>query len=242
MNKKYNWGILAPGKIAHRFTEGLKLLDNANLHAVGSRNIDRARDFAGQYGYKKYYGTYEELADDPDLEVVYVASPHSHHMEHTLLCLNAGKSVICEKAFGINSSEVEAMIEAAGNNNLFLMEALWPPFQPSYRKVTEILDTGKAGAVITVRSHFAFEPPYEPEKRLYNPDLGGGTLLDIGIYPVIDALTFLGVPDDIMAIATFAETGVDDSINMIFGYNNGKSANLFSSIKTEVGVGTDFFL
>ncbi|MCD4770604.1 MAG: Gfo/Idh/MocA family oxidoreductase [Bacteroidales bacterium] len=241
MNKKYNWGILAPGKIAHRFTEGLKLLDNANLHAVGSRNIDRARDFAGQYGYKKYYGTYEELADDPDLEVVYVASPHSHHMEHTLLCLNAGKSVICEKAFGINGSEVEAMIEAAGNNKLFLMEALWPPFQPSYRKVYGILKSGKAGDVITVRSHFAFKPPYEPEKRLYNPDLGGGTLLDIGIYPVIDALTFLGITDDIKAIANLAKTGVDASINVVFGYNNGKSANLFSSIKTGAGVGTDIF-
>ncbi len=241
MKKKYNWGILAPGKIAHRFTDGLKLLDNANLYAVGSRNLGRARDFAGQYGYEKYYGSYEELAEDPDLEVVYVASPHSHHMEHTLLCLNAGKSVICEKAFGINSSEVEAMIEAAGNNRLFLMEALWPPFQPSYRKATGILNSGKAGAVITVRSHFAFKPPYEPEKRLYNPDLGGGTLLDIGIYPVIDALTFLGVPDDIKAIATFAETGVDDSNNMIFSYDNGKSANLFSSIKTEAGIGTDIF-
>ena len=104
MNKIYNWGILAPGNIAHRFTEGLKLLDNANLYAVGSRDPGRARDFALKYGYEKHYGSYAELAGDPDLEIVYIASPHSHHMEHTLLCLNAGKSVICEKAFGIQIS------------------------------------------------------------------------------------------------------------------------------------------
>jgi predicted dehydrogenase len=239
MKRNYNWGILGPGKIAHRFTGGLNLLENATLHAVGSRSEARAREFASKYGYKRYYGSYEELVKDPELDVVYVASPHSHHKEHTLLCLDAGKSVICEKAFAINSSEVREMIEAAKGKNLFLMEALWPPFQPSYKRAHEELATGNFGEVMTVRSFFAFKPPYEPEKRLYNTDLGGGALLDIGIYPVIDALTFLGVPDKIHSIATFDKTGADDNIDMLFGYNDGRSAALYSSLKTGAGIGTD---
>ncbi len=239
MSKEYKWGILGPGKIAHRFTEGLKLLDNAVLHAVGSRDPERAKEFATQYGYRNYYGSYEEFVSDPDMDVVYVASPHSHHMEHSLMCLEAGKSVICEKAFALNSKEVEQMKALAASKGLFLMEALWPPFQPSYLKAHELLDRGDLGALVTLRSYFAFKPPYEPEKRLYNPELGGGALLDIGIYPVIDALTFLGLPDKIKAIASFARTGTDNNIDILFGYADGKSASLYASLKNNAGIGTE---
>lgn len=239
MNKSYNWGILGPGKIAHRFTEGLKLLDNAVLHAVGSRDAERAANFAKQYGYRKHYGSYKELASDPDLDIVYIASPHSHHMEHTLMCLEGGKSVICEKAFAINSKEVERMIALAREKDLFLMEALWPPFQLSYIKGKEVLQSGELGELVSIRSYFAFKPPYEPEKRLYNKTLGGGVLLDIGIYPVIDALTFFGEPDTIATACTFDKSGADDNIDILFAYTNGKSASLFASLKAETGVGTD---
>lgn len=239
MGKSYNWGILGPGNIAHRFTEGLKLLDNAVLYAVGSRDTARAREFADLHGYKRYYGSYKEMAADPELDIVYVASPHSHHMEHTLLCLEAGKSVLCEKAFALNSSEVMKMIGLAKKRGLFLMEALWPPFQPSYHKCRELLSVSDPGEIVSIRSFFAFKPPYEPEKRVYNLKLGGGALLDIGIYPVIDALSFLGVPDGIQTHATFDGSGADNNIDILFAYKDGRSASLFASLKSDTGVGCD---
>ncbi len=239
MKKSYNWGILGPGKISHRFSEGLKLLDNAVLYAVGSRDIGRARQFSDLHGFKKYYGSYKELAADPDVDIVYVASPHSHHMEHTILCLEAGKSVLCEKAFALNSREVMKMIDLAKDRGLFLMEALWPPFQPSYIKCSDLLSGSDVGDIISIRSFFAFKPPYEPENRVYNLKLGGGALLDIGIYPVIDALTFLGVPESIQTLATFDRTGADNNIDILFAYKDGRSASLFASLKSDTGAGCD---
>lgn len=237
--KKYKWGILAPGKMSGKFTKGITLLGNAELYAVGSRDIQRAKEFSKVHGFKKYYGSYEELAADPDLEIVYIASPHSFHKEHTLLCLQHGKHVICEKAFGINSAEVKAMMIEARNQKLFLMEALWPPFQPFYKKAVEILDSGMLGKVIHLHGYFSFVPPYDPVDRKFNLALGGGSLLDIGIYPVIDALTFIGVPDRVEAVASFSPSGSEESMNAIFQYNNGRSATIYSSFKTNNGIGCE---
>jgi predicted dehydrogenase len=237
--KKYKWGILAPGKMSAKFTKGLKLLENAELYSVGSRDFQRARNFAEEYGFRKYYGSYEELAADPDLEVVYVASPHSFHKEHTLLCLKNGKHVICEKAFALNSDEVEEMIGEAGKKNLFLMEALWPPFQPFYKKAAEIIESGILGSIIHLHAYFSFIPPFDPTDRKFNLSLGGGSLLDIGIYPVIDALTFMGVPDKIKASASFSPTGSEESLSAIFHYNNGRMAAIYSSFKTNTGIGCE---
>jgi predicted dehydrogenase len=237
--KKYKWGILAPGKISAKFTKGLKILENVELFAVGSRDITRAKQFAEEYGFKKYYGSYEELAKDPELEIVYIASPHSHHLEHTLLCLKNGKSVICEKAFSINSGEAEKMVSLAKKEGVFLMEALWPPFQPFYKKAGEILKSGILGKIIHLSGSFSFNPPFDPADRKFNLSLGGGSLLDIGIYPVIDALSFLGVPDDIKASALFSPTGSEDSISAIFRYNDGRMATIYSSFKTNAGIGCE---
>jgi len=134
MPKKYKWGILAPGKMSAKFTRGLQLLVNAELYAVGSRDIGRSEKFADEFGFKKFYGSYEELAADKEVEIIYVASPHSHHHEHVMLCLKNKKAVICEKAFALTSREAEEMIAEAKRQNVFLMEALWPPFQPLYQK------------------------------------------------------------------------------------------------------------
>jgi len=234
--KRYKWGILAPGKMSAKFTTGIKLLGNAELYAVGSRDLQRAKQFANEFGFKKYYGNYEELAADPDVEVVYIASPHSYHYEHTLLCLRNGKNVICEKAFAINTREVEEMISEARKQNLFLMEALWPPFQPFYKKAHEILKSGMLGRIVHLHGYFTFIPPYDPNDRKFNLALGGGSLLDIGIYPVIDALTFIGVPDEIKATALFADSGSEDSINVIFKYNDRRMATLYSSFRTSTGI------
>jgi predicted dehydrogenase len=239
MKKKYKWGILAPGKMSAKFTEGLKLLDNVELYAVGSRDAGRAEKFAEEYGFWKSYGTYEELARDKDVDIIYIASPHSHHYEHTMLCLKNKKAVLCEKAFAINSREVDEMIKEATKQNTFLMEALWPPFQPIYKKTKEIIIAGKPGKIIHMDARFTFQPPYDPQERKFNIELGGSSLLDIGIYPVIDALIFLGVPDEISAKASFADSGSEDSISIIFKYNNGTMATLYSSFRTSAGIGCD---
>jgi predicted dehydrogenase len=239
MGKKYKWGILAPGKMSAKFTRGLKLLDNVELYAVGSRDISRAKMFAEEFGYKKYYGSYEELVSDPELEIIYIASPHSHHYEHVMLCLKNRKSVLCEKAFALNTREVEEMISEAGRQKVFLMEALWPPFQPVYIKTKQILKDGDAGEIIHLNARFSFQPPYDPDDRKFNLSLGGGSLLDIGIYPVIDALYFMGVPDEITAKAVFGATGSETSIAIIFGYDDGRMATLYSSFRTAGGIGCD---
>jgi predicted dehydrogenase len=239
MVKKYKWGILAPGKMSAKFTKGLKLLENAELYAVGSRDIERSGKFADEFGFKKSYGSYEELAEDKDVDIIYVASPHSHHHEHVMLCLKNRKAVICEKAFALNSKEVEDMRIEAGKQKVFLMEALWPPFQPLYIKTKNILDSGIAGQIIHLNARFGFQAPFNPSDRKFNLELGGGSLLDIGIYTVIDALWFMGVPDEISAVASFAETGSEDSISIIFRYNDGRMANLYSSFRTAAGIGCD---
>jgi predicted dehydrogenase len=239
MKKKYKWGILAPGKMSAKFTNGLKLLDNVELYAVGSRDIARSKQFAGEFGFQKSYGSYEELASDPDLDVVYIASPHSHHYEHTMLCLKNKKAVICEKAFALNSREVEEMIAEAAKQKIFLMEALWPPFQPIYKKTNELIKSDAAGKILHLDARFSFQAPFDPMERKFNLSLGGGSLLDIGIYPVIDALYFMGVPDEIFAKASFSKTGSEDSVSVIFGYKDGRMASLYSSFKTDSGIGCD---
>jgi predicted dehydrogenase len=237
MKNKYRWGILAPGKMAAKFTNGLKLLEKAELYAAGSRDLERARKFTADHGYKKAYGSYEELAEDPDIDIVYIASPHSLHFEQTLLCLKNKKAVICEKAFALNSRQVEEMVAKADHDDLFLMEALWPPFQPYYKKAKELLKSGIAGKAVHLQAFFSFVPPYDPDDRKFSRSLGGGSLLDIGIYPVIDALTFMGVPDDIKAEADFSASGVDTSLSVIFKYNDGRMATIYCSYRTNAGIG-----
>jgi predicted dehydrogenase len=239
MKKKYKWGILAPGKMSAKFTAGLKLLDNVELYAVGSRDAGRAEKFAKDHGFQKYYGSYEELAGDDAVDVIYIASPHSHHYNHTMLCLKNKKAVICEKAFALNSCESEEMINEAARQKVFLMEALWPPFQPIYKKTKEILQGGEHGKVIHLNAFFGFQPPFNPSDRKFNLELGGGSLLDIGIYTVIDALYFMGVPSEVIAKASFTETGSEDSISIIFGYEDSRMATLYSSFRTGAGIGCD---
>lgn len=241
MEKKYKWGILAAGKMAAKFTKGLKMLENVELYAVGSRDKDRAKQFADEFGFKKYYGSYEELANDKDVDVIYIASPHSYHFEHTMLCLKNRKAVICEKAFALNSMEVEEMIAEAHRQKVFLMEALWPPFQPIYKKAMDVLRRGEPGKIIHLNARFGFQAPFNPADRKFNLDLGGGSLLDIGIYAVIDALTFMGVPSEITAKASFTKTGSEDSISIIFKYTDGRMATLYSSFRTAAGIGCDLF-
>jgi predicted dehydrogenase len=233
MSKKYNWAILGCGKIAKKFALELRGLPNANLYAAASRNIENAQNFVDEFGFEKAYGSYLEMVQDSNVDVVYVATPHNFHFEHTLLCLNHKKAVLCEKAFAINTKEVQQMIAASKENNTFLMEAFWVLFRPKLKKVKEIIATENLGKLKFVKSDFMFNGEYNPNNRLYNIDLGGGSLLDIGIYSIFTALTFLGVPDKIKTLTHFSPTGSEESISMLFGYKNGATAVLTSSFDAD---------
>jgi len=240
MSKTYNWAILGCGKIARKFVGDLKLLPNARLYAAAARSLDNAQAFALELGFEKAYGSYEEMVNDPDVDVVYIASPHSLHFEHALLCLNQRKAVLCEKALALNSGEVKIMIETARKNNTFLMEAFWTMFQPSFIKAMEIIRSGELGALKMVRSDFAFNAEYNPEKRLYNVALGGGSLLDIGIYPIFMSLMALGKPSEIKTMASICPTGAEESIIMAFRYPGGEMASLVSSFAAHSSIQTEY--
>lgn len=238
--KTFNWGILGTGNIARKFARSLHLLDNARLHSVGSREADRAEKFAPEFGFTKHFGSYEEFLADPDLDIVYISSPHSHHLEHTLLALKHGKHVLCEKPMSINAAEVEIMVTEARARGLFLMEALWPPFQPSYLKAQEILYSGKLGKIIHMRGKFAFMSDYDENRRTYNLELGGGSLLDVGIYPIMDIIRYMGLPESVEASAVLAPTGADGSASAIFRFSDGRLAEAYSSFVSMAGVSTEF--
>lgn len=219
----------------------MKLLPNANLYATSSRDLQKAIDYKNKYGFEVAYGSYTEMVNDPKVDAVYIATPHAFHREHAILCMNHKKAVLCEKAFAINKKEVEEMISCAKENNTFLMEAFWTKFQPSFIKAMEILNSGELGKLQIVRSDFAFNAPVIEERRLYNVNLGGGSLLDIGLYPVFAALTSLGKPDFIKTFAHFSTTGIEESISMIFQYKGGEMANLTSSFSSYSPTQTEYW-
>jgi predicted dehydrogenase len=225
-----NWGIIGLGRIAYKFADDLALLDGARLHAVASRSLERSRAFADQYNVPNYYGSYEEIINCRDLDAVYVATPHAFHAENTLLCLRNGMAVLCEKPLCINAREARAMIQAARESDTFLMEAMWTRFLPHLRKALELVQSGAIGELHTIKATLGFVPPYEPEERLFNPALGGGALLDIGVYPVFLSLLFFGKPDHIEATTKWAGTGVDEATNAVFHYDTGKRAEIIASL------------
>jgi len=237
--KKYNWGILGTGNIARKFCNSLHLLDNAVIYAVGSRDKERADHFAAGFKIPHSYGSYQELASDPAVDIIYIATNNNCHLENALMSLRCGKNVICEKPLSINQKEVQLMLAEEESRGLFFMEALWPPFQPSYMKAKELVDSGIYGPVLHMRGKFAFDAGYDPLKRTYNLELGGGSLLDIGIYPVMDILRFMGVPDEVEAWSKIAPTGVDDSTSVVFRYNDGRIAEAYSSFSMSAGISTE---
>lgn len=233
-----NWGIIGPGRIARKFADDLRLVPGARLHAVASSDAARAAAFAAEYGAPHAFGRYEDLMGCPDLDVVYIATPHTGHCDHTLLCLENGLPVLCEKPFAMNAQDARRMVEAARRNGVFLMEALWTRFMPAVQRAFELIEQDEIGEVHSVRADFGFYAPFDPSSRLFDKALGGGSLLDIGIYPALLALFVLGKPplEDIQATATFATTGADDSCAFTFRYPNRGMATGFSTIKGHTGI------
>lgn len=224
--KTINWGIVAPGRIANKFAQDLAKAEGAKLIAIASRDLGRAQEFAATYSIPFAYGSYEEMIECPGLDIVYVASPHTLHHEHTLLFLEAGISVLCEKPFAMNRRLVEQMIAKAAEKNVFLMEALWSRFMPATQKTLELIRDNTIGNILGLEANFGFEAPFDPEKRLFNKQLGGGVLLDIGIYPLFLSYLILGLPTEIKATSVIGPTGIDVTTSMNLGFKKRKFAFL----------------
>jgi len=229
-DRKIRWGIIGLGGIAHKFATDLLTVEDAELYAVASRTQDKADEFAIKYNATKAYSSYEELTDDSKVDAVYIATPHVFHKENTLLCLKKGIAVLCEKAFAMNKHEVKEMLDCARANNVLLMEALWTYFLPHYRYVLKLVEEKKYGEIKKLEADFGFKPEYDETSRVIRKSLGGGSLLDIGIYPIFCSLSMLGVPKKIEASATFFENEVDSSCSMVFHYPNNVKSYLKSTL------------
>lgn len=226
------WGILGCGKIARLFAESLKELPDAKLEAISSRTEGKAEKFGTQYKVKKRYTTYEELASDPDIDVIYIATTHNFHYENALLCLNYEKAILCEKAFTVNAPQAEILINTARKKRVFLMEAMWTRFIPCMKKLKDILEKEQLGDVLHVKADYGRNTKVANSHRLFNRELAGGALLDLGIYPIsLASMIYKRAPMKITSSVTIGETGVDDSSFYFFEYDRKETAFLSSSLK-----------
>ncbi len=220
--KRFNWGLIGPGLIAQQFADDLRVIDDAALYAVASNSMERGRAFAQKNGGEKVYDSYEALVNDPDVDAVYIATPHRFHFDNTMLCLNAGKPVLCEKPLTVNAAETKILIETAKEKKVFLLEALWTRYLPIYSQIRQWLDEGVIGDLHLLSSTFGFNIPKNKDLRWMNPELAGGTLLDMGVYPIATSQWVLGqMPESFGAEAIIGETGVDELISVALKYPNG---------------------
>lgn len=224
------WGILATGGIAAAFTADLVDLPDAEVVAVASRSEASAKAFAERFGIERAYGEWGALAEDADIDVVYVATPHSAHRAAAGLCLSAGRNVLCEKAFTLNAREAEELVGLAKDGGRFLMEAMWMYCNPLIRRLKALVDDGAIGEVRTVQADFGLAGPFPPAHRLRDPAQGGGALLDLGVYPVSFAHLLLGEPADVTAKAVLSEEGVDLQTGALLSYDGGALASLHCSL------------
>ena len=224
------------GKIARKFGSDLRLVEDAQLFAVASLDPERGKEFASTFGAAKVYSTYEALAADAEVDVIYIATPHGFHFEHAMICLKQKKAVLCEKAFALNARHAEEMIRFAKSQKVFIMEAFWTKFIPQYQKAIEIIKSGEIGDVRWIQADFGFYAGDPPAQRLTDPRLGGGALLDIGIYPVFLAQSILGRPTEIHASMTPYPTGVDEQCVMTMKFANGALAALSSTLSSDTPV------
>lgn len=225
----FSWGILGPGGIAQAFAKDLTFIEGHTIGAVGSRSIANAQSFAKTFGGTAY-GSYEELVADSGIDAIYVATPHPAHHDNVILALNAGKPVLCEKPFAVNAQQAQAMVDAAAKNKVALMEAMWARFLPHYAKVREIVASGVLGPILSIHADHGQRLADQGIARLVDPQLAGGALLDLGIYPISFAHMILGNPRSITSKAVMTDRGVDAQTSMIFSYDNGAQAVLTTTM------------
>ncbi len=230
---EFRWGILGTGGIAQAFTRDLSYFNNHIVQAVGSRSLEKATDFALEFPGCTPYGSYEELVSDPMIDAVYVATPHPQHAANTILALSAGKPVLCEKPFAVNATQVRAMVAASIDNDVALLEAMWTRFLPHIAKVRELVASGVIGEVINIEADHGQYLMGLGIPRLIEPDLAGGALLDLGIYPISFAHMILGKPTKITATGVLTDRGVDGQTSVIFDYGSGAQAVLTTTMITQ---------
>jgi predicted dehydrogenase len=241
MTHAIQWGLLGAGHISRKFATGLRSLPEARVGAVGSRSIERAQAFAQELGIPQAYGSYQELVQDPQVDVVYVGTRNSDHHGHCLLALRAGKPVLCEKPFCINAAQLSEMISLAREQRLFLMEAMWTRFFPLVSRLRQMLADDVIGPVRRLAVDFGFCRSVDPEGRLFNPALGGGALLDVGVYAVSLASMVFGTPTRIAGLAQIGATGVDEEVGAVLAFPQGQMTVLSASIRTETTQEAAFF-
>ncbi len=220
-----NWAVVGTGNIVRKFITGLRRAEGAVLRAVVSRTQEKAESFASEYGFLYGTSSYSRVLSDRDVDIVYIGTPHTSHMEYALRALENGKAVLCEKPMTISLGEGEKVVECARRNSTFFMEAMWTRFLPAMKKVREWLDDGLIGDVMLVEADFGSKEPVIPEWRLYKRELGGGALLDVGVYPVAMAQMVYGsLPEKVFSSMYLGSTGVDEMTNIILDYGRGRSA------------------
>lgn len=231
------WAIAGTGGIADSFTRDLALVPGAEVVAVGSRSTDTAAAFAATHGIARAHGSYEALAADDEVDVVYVASPHTSHLAHTLLFLRAGRHVLCEKPLGLSAGEVQQMIDAARAADRFLLEAIWSRFLPAYGELRALLAQGVIGEPRMVEAEFGFVMGFDPAHRLFDPKLGGGATLDLGIYPIQLGHLVFGAPDEVVATGHLGSTGVDEHVAAVLRHPGGGITVAKASLTTSLRCG-----
>lgn len=229
-NRPIRWGILGTGQVAQAFAQGLSALPDARLHAIGSRDADKARQFAAVYAAAKSYGSYEALVADAEVDIVYIATPHTRHRDDCLLALHAGKPVLCEKPFASSASEAREVIAVAREKNLFCMEAMWMRFMPLILKVRALIDEKAIGEVRLLTADNGRALRYDPAQRAFQAAAGGSCLLDRGVYGLALAQGLLGAPAQVTGQLSHSASGVDEQVGMVLRYANGAMALLASSL------------
>ena len=232
MKEVFNWGIIGPGRIARKFAEAVWGIKEASVYAVASRSCTEPDQLVKEFRAQKHYATYEELVVDPDVDAIYIATPHRFHYENAKLCLQAGKPVLCEKSFTVNAREARELIELSESKQVFIMEALWSRFLPIYDKVREWIDAGEIGDILLVESTLGFVADRALEDRWLNIELAGGTVLDLSVYnAAVTQWVNQKPPDKIFAIGKIGETGVDESVSVLLSYENGAAAYFTSTFQ-----------
>jgi predicted dehydrogenase len=230
MKRNYRWGILGAGRIAEKFCTAIAFVEGSEVYAVASRDISKAKDYAARFNASRSYDNYQELVTDKEVDIIYIATPHSFHYEQALVCLQHQKAVLCEKPMTLSHVQTAELVAAARENRVFLMEGLWTACMPFMDKVRSIIANGRIGQLQYLAADFGFEAPPDPEGRLYKKSLAGGSVLDIGVYPVSLATILLGEPSLVRSVSKLAGTGVDEYANVIMQYSNGATAHVLSSI------------
>jgi predicted dehydrogenase len=231
VSREIRWGIVGPGRIARSVMGDFAHVEGARPVAVASRSAERADAFAQQHGLERSYGSYAEILADPDVDVLYLATPHAQHAAVALAAVDAGKALLVEKAFTATTAGAAEVVERARQRGVFVMEAMWTRFQPAVVALRELVADGAIGEVRSVQADLGVDRVYDPADRLFALELGGGALLDLGVYVVSFAQMLLGAPDTVTAAGSTYPTGVDAEAGLLLGWDDGRSALLTTSLR-----------